>query len=54
MILVPILTHIFNISIINNNYPENMKKFKVIAALKKDKIISDPESYRDINLLNVI
>ena len=31
-----------------------MKVMKVIAALKKDKIVNDPESYRDINMANVI
>ena len=53
-ILVPILTHIINLIILKNGYPDNMKVMKVIAALKKDKNVNDPESYRDINMANVI
>ena len=51
-VLNPILTHIFNIMIITNEYPTDCKIMKVIPALKKDKDILNPYSYRDINMAN--
>ena len=53
-VLNPILTHIYNTSIINNEYPSPLKLMKIIPALKKDKDINHPDSYRDINMSNII
>ena len=53
-ILVPILTHIFNISIVNENYPHLAKMLKVLPFPKKDKNVTNREDYRDINLANII
>ena len=50
----PLLTHIFNLTIIKKNYPQALKNLKVIPILKKDKVPSNPENYRDINLSNSI
>ena len=36
-ILTPILTHIFNLTIIKNEYPQTLKNLKVIPILKKTK-----------------
>ena len=53
-VLTPIMTHIYNITIISNEYPNDCKIMKVIPVLKKEKEISDPYSYRDINMSNFL
>ena len=53
-ILVPLLTHIFNLIIIKENYPDTAKHMKVLPKLKKDKDNMNPEDYRDINIANSI
>ena len=52
-LLIPILTHIFNLCIQKNVYPNNLKIMKIIPVLKPDKDSLDPTSYRDINLSNI-
>ena len=53
-VLNPLITHVFNLSVLNNNYPNGLKIMKIIPALKKNKEITDPDSYRDINMSNFL
>ena len=50
--LTPVLTHIVNLSISNQNFPAKWKKAKVIPLHKKDEILF-PKNYRPVSLLPV-
>ena len=45
------LTHIYNLSILSGNYPQNFKIAKCIPIYKKGKR-TDPNNYRPISILN--
>ena len=47
------MTHIFNLCIHNNDYPEQMKIMKIIPIIKQDKDLADPENSCDIYMANV-
>jgi len=51
--LAPILTHLFNKSISEHEYPDSLKVTKVIE-LYKSKVQSNPANYRPISLLPII
>ena len=53
LILVPILTHMFNAAIETNTYPDPFKVMRIFTKLKPGKDPCDPNSYRDINLVSV-
>ena len=51
--LVPAITHIINLSISTQTFPEEWKKAKVIPLHKKNDKIS-PENYRPVSLLSSV
>ena len=52
-LLIQILTHIFNMCIQQNIYPNNLKTIKIILVIKPDMDITDPLSFCYINLSNI-
>ena len=51
--LLPVITHIVNLSISQQKFPEKWKVAKVIPLLKKNEVIN-PKNYRPVSLLPVI
>ena len=51
--LVPAITHIINLSIIQKKFPESWKTSKVIPLHKKDEMIF-PKNFRPVSLLSVV
>lgn len=51
--LVPVITHIVNLSIKSQKFPESWKRSKVIPLHKKDEV-TYPKNYRPVSLLPVL
>ena len=51
--LVPVITHIVNLSITTRKFPNPWKSSKVVPLHKKDEVIY-PKNYRPVSLLPVI
>ena len=51
--LVPVITHIVNLSITTRKFPNPWKSSKVVHLHKKDEVIY-PKNYRPVSLLPVI
>ena len=51
--LVPVITHVINLSIVQRTFPSPWKTSKVVPLHKKDEVIY-PKNYRPVSLLPVI
>ena len=51
--LVPVITHIVNLSTKSQKFPESWKRSKVIPLHKKDEV-TYPKNYRPVSLLPVL
>ena len=51
--LVPVITHVINLSIVQRTFPSPWKASKVVPLHKKDEVIY-PKNYRPVSLLPVI
>ena len=51
--LVPVITHIVNLSIKNQKFPDSWKQSKVIPLHKKEEV-TNPKNYRPVSLLPIL
>ena len=51
--LVPVITHILNLSIKNQKFPDSWKQSKVIPLHKKEEV-TNPKNYRPVSLLPIL